>query len=239
MARIDLPFGVKIGWREPIASEVGQPEEVEQASPHATERRRGGAWHAASSLALVLGLIFFATPFVAVSCGSTPVAQLSGLNLSFGGTYGSGEQTRDYGPDLLFTIPLILLALALIAYLLFRGRAGILAAVASALAVITLITGQADFDSQVSSQSNGALGVQWSGGYWLTTTLAFLAFLMSVFGAAGLGAAARSHAPAVPPDRYGDLERAAKLRAEGVLTEAEFEQEKARILGHSPPESAL
>jgi hypothetical protein len=34
------------------------------------------------------------------------------------------------------------------------------------------------------------------------------------------------------PDRYDQLERIGKLRAEGILSEAEFEREKHRILGY-------
>ena len=47
--------------------------------------------------------------------------------------------------------------------------------------------------------------------------------------AAGLGAAAP--APADDDDRVAQLERLAKLKETGALTEQEFEREKARILG--------
>ena len=40
-------------------------------------------------------------------------------------------------------------------------------------------------------------------------------------------------APAAPPeeDKYAQLERIGALKAQGVLTEAEFQAEKAKILG--------
>lgn len=49
----------------------------------------------------------------------------------------------------------------------------------------------------------------------------------------GSGAAAPAAAPAADPggDRVDDLERLAKMKADGILTEAEFQAEKAKLLG--------
>lgn len=45
------------------------------------------------------------------------------------------------------------------------------------------------------------------------------------------GAAATPPPPSAGSDRVADLERLAKLKADGVLTEAEFQAEKARLMG--------
>jgi hypothetical protein len=46
-----------------------------------------------------------------------------------------------------------------------------------------------------------------------------------------LGGAPSADAPAPAPDRLSQLERLAALRADGVLSDEEFEREKARVLG--------
>lgn len=178
--------GAKVGAESPV---LEAPKGERQLEPslqpplqNAPQKRAPGRWRItrmASTSLLVLALLLFLLPWVDLTCAGETVETLSGLDLLTGseyeapaGYYGETETYRS-DPEWL-AIAAFGVGLVGIGLLLLRTRIGAVARGALGILGVAFLLGLKNkIDSDVQSQGEGLIGVDYLIGFWLT----FLCFL--------------------------------------------------------------
>ena len=144
-----------------------------------------------SPVVFVIVLICFFLPFVTVSCGGEKMATLSGVQLITGTSvegsgssedvFGTKKETRKVDTEPLAIVALITTLAGLGLSFLKNRRSAIGPAIAGAATVIFLLLLKYKLDSDILTEGEGVLRMEYNFGFWLAFLFSIIAVALNLF----------------------------------------------------------